>query len=161
MVHAPTLQAMREYYREHVQEWSQTHPSQHVVIEGGIFEGFEVKFFRTKISLNKYLRPHRNMIGGTSLVEKIPKKSTHRFNPDNRSVYITNEYIAYCPNDSHKRKKLPNGGIIRSSALGEETQYEEVVWCPDCNCHIFRRPTQRRINELEKHMRDIIVKAQA
>ena len=160
MVHLETLERLRRHYKENERRYVTEHPSEYVLLEPLDFSGVKESFFEKESDLEKAVSKYSGLCGPTFEHRKIPPADTHKFNPDNETLYITKKYTKYCPNDNKTR--LPNGQIWSHNWLDEEgrhrEEWKEATNCPDCNCEVFRRPEQKRINETKKRRKERITK---
>jgi len=157
MVDVRILQEMYMHYQDNLQKYIQVHPGEYVLLEqdtGRIKEAF----FKTEKELEKAFKKYNGLYGPTFYHGKIPVK-THRFNPGNIMLEFVDEHVTICPNDGETR--LAAGSSVIVTHIDGNKTYEEKACCPDCRYEVFRRPSKRVIEKLEKHSKEMIFRSKS
>jgi len=148
MVHLSTLEAMREKFRDNLQQYVKEHPGEFVLFEGDASE-INATFYKTRKELEQATAKYKGLFGPTFLIEQIPFK-THRFNKNNKTLEFLDYHVEVCPNDNETRL-LGMAGVMTHFENGKP-KYHELAYCPDCGYRVFRRPSEETIKRVEEHM---------
>ncbi|MEK6952364.1 MAG: hypothetical protein AABX29_05085 [Nanoarchaeota archaeon] len=74
MVHLKTLDRMREYLSQNLEQYVREHPGEFILIEGCPFNPLTITFYKTQEELNAATRKYEGLYGPTFLVKQIPTK---------------------------------------------------------------------------------------
>jgi hypothetical protein len=155
MVHLETLIRLRTYLKNNLENYCKEHPSEYILLEPEGLSGIKETFYKTQKELSKATAKYEGMYGPTFLPEKIPKKSTHRFNKDNKPLeFRLDKYVTKCPNDN--KTMLEIIGPLECTHIGKQKRYSQWTQCPDCACRVERKPSEKSIKEHEKRMKETI-----
>ena len=152
-MHLPTYETLKKHFYAHLKEYIKTHPGKYLRLELDL-DGVRELFFDNEEELKAGRDP--SLVGGTSFSEYIPVK-THRFNKDNKTLEIrVDEHVTLCPNDN-ETELIGMNPIMSKRRDNGSTEYSQQAYCPDCNYHVFRRPSDETIKEVEENMKKTIV----
>jgi hypothetical protein len=152
MVNTGIHNLMQAHIRNNWQEDVKNHPEEYVLLEN-INNQIQETFYPSKSELEKTVLKYKGMFGPTFIAQHISSQS-HKYNPENLNTFFsTDKHLEICPNDN-KTKLTGSGAIIYNSTATPGTEYTEEARCPDCNCIVFRRPTEKAIAKSQKRLNE-------
>ena len=139
MVCIEILDRLRRSIEDNLEIYEKERPGEFVLAE--MNEGVIIRtFHKRKSELEKAVKKVEDYY----YFSKIP---THRFKEGNETILYSDKYIGVCPND--RKTKLGVGELHSHSDDKGNPVFREHVYCPDCNCLVYRKLSSKRLKQLK------------